>query len=332
MARDSPPTAEWYRRAARELAETSALQVEWATAVANDDEILALIDRLPREHRQPSLVFSVIHWLGAPVDGWPALRDWLIAEWPRVETIAAARRTQTNEVGRCAPLLIALDHIDEPLALIELGASAGLCLGVDAYSYRFDDEDPVGSGLPELTCRTSGEGRAPRHLPDIAWRRGIDLAPLSVSSPHDRSWLEASLPPDRPDRLDRLRAAYGTLSTDPPVVVEGDALAALPALLAEAPSDCTVVVVALGTLVYLPPADRTAVITTVARAGARLVTLEPATALPDVAARLVGLAAPDPTPYVLALDGDPIAYSSAHGDRVSWLTPVRQPDGMPTDT
>ena len=57
--------------------------------------------------------------------------------------------------------------------------------------------------------------------------------------------------------------------------------------------------------------------------------MEPVTALPEVAARLAALTAPEPTPFVLALDGEPLAYVSAHGDRLSWLTPVGQPDAGP---
>ena len=47
------PTADRYRRAAVELAQTSELQVEWALAVAADEALLALIDELPAAHRQP---------------------------------------------------------------------------------------------------------------------------------------------------------------------------------------------------------------------------------------------------------------------------------------
>jgi hypothetical protein len=331
VAPDEPSTSAWYRRAAIELAGTSDLQVSWALGIADDEDVIGLIDRLPREHRQPSLLFSVARWLGAPAGAWPVLRAWLIEEWPRVEAAARERRTQTNEVGRCAPLLAALDRIPGPLALLELGASAGLCLGVDAYSYRFDAEPVVGEGRPLLSCTTSGNGDAPRRLPEVVWRRGIDLAPLSIdpsseTAADDIAWLEALLPPDRPERLERLRAACDTLAADPPEVIEGDALAALPAVAASAPSGAVLVVVALGTLVYLPPADRAAVARVAGDLGARLVTLEPVTALPDVAARLDALTAPDPTPFVLALDGEPIAYASAHGDRLSWLSPVGQPD------
>ena len=324
-------TSDWYRRAAVELAATSELQVEWAQGIAADTTVIDLIDRLPREHRQPSLLFSVARWLGAPAAGWPRLREFLVEEWPRVEAAARERRTQTNEVGRCAPLLAALDRIPGPLALLEVGASAGLCLGVDRYSYRFDDGAVIGDGSPLLECRTSGTGTAPTGFPDIVWRRGIDLAPLSIdpdadATSSDLAWLEALLPPDRPERVARLRAACATLAADPPVIVEGDAVEALPAAAAAAPSGATLVIVALGTLVYLPTADRDEVVRLASALGAGLVTMEPVVALPGVAARLAGLTAPDPTPFLLALDGEPLAYVSAHGDRLSWLTPVGQPD------
>lgn len=325
MAQDADGTSAWYGRAAVELTRTSELQVEWARGIAADAEVVALIEELPREHRQPSLIFSVARRLGAPAAPWAELRPWLIAEWPRIAADARERRTQTNEVGRCAPLLVALDRIPGPIALIELGASAGLCLGVDRYAYRFDDEPQLGDGRPVLTCATTGTGASPRALPDVVWRRGVDLQPLALDDPEDAGWLEALLPPDRPERLERLRAAMHTLAGDQPEVVAGDALEALPALAAAAPAGATLVVASLGTLVYLPPVDRMRIIGRSADLGARLVTLEPASALPDFAARIEGLHAPEPTPFLLALDGIPIAFSSAHGERLSWLTPVGQP-------
>lgn len=328
MGLDAGETATWYGRAALELAHTSELQVEWALGVAGDPAVVALIDELPREHRQPSLIFSVARWLGAPAAGWPQLREWLVAEWPRVAAVARDRRTQTNEVGRCAPLLVALDRIPGPLALLEVGASAGLCLGVDRYAYRFNAADVVGDGEPVLDCRTSGVGTPPTSLPEVVWRRGVDLNPLALDDPDDTAWLEALLPPDRPERLARLRAASTRLLHDPPVVVAGDALEALPVLAAAAPSGATLVVLALGTLVYLPPAARAGMLRRCGELGARLVTLEPVSALPEVAERLEGLTAPEPTPFLLALDGEPIAFASAHGDRLSFVSPVGQPDEM----
>ena len=317
------PTAEWYDRAAtRDLVGHSAVYVEWAAGVAADDEVRGLIDRLPREHRQPSLIFSIARWLGAASGAYPVFRTWLVSHWSEVEPVARTRRTQTNEPGRCAPLLAALDRIPGPLALLEVGAAAGLCLAPDRYAYRFDDGPVLGTGLPLLACATSGEGRVPVTLPHVVWRRGIDLQPRSIADADDVRWLEALLPPDRPDRTERLRAAVATLRADPPVVVRGDALDALADAAAEAPASATLVVVSLGTLVYLPPAARAGFPAAVADVGARLVTLEAEAALPAVADRLGDLVAPDPTPYILAVDGEPIACASPHGDRLSWLSPA----------
>jgi hypothetical protein len=324
-------TADWYARAAVELAATSELQVAWALTVAADSELLELIDRLPREHRQPSLLFSVASWCGAPTVAGPAWREWVVEHWPAIEEAARTRRTQTNEVGRCIPLLIGLDRVSGPIALIELGAAAGLCLAVDRYSYRFDGGAVLGQGEPLVSATTTGVGTAPTRLPRIVWRRGVDLAPLAVTSPDDVRWLEALLPPDRPDRRARLSTAIATVRDDPPTVVQGDALAALPRLVAaaraEAP-DATVVIAALGTLVYLPPQRRDEVVDAASALGARLLSFEGAGVLPGVAARLPGLSAPHPTPFVLALDGEPLAHAGPHGDPVSWLSPA-PPAGQP---
>lgn len=312
------PTAAWYLRAATELADTSAVQTGWANAVARDPGAIALIEQLPREHRQPSLLFSVAHYLGATGE----LVPWLKANWPDVARIAARRRTQTNEVLRCAPLVAALDRLaDEPIALIEVGASAGLCLAPDAYGYAFEADGRrtrLGAGAPLLECTVTG-GPAPARLPRIVWRRGIDLHPLDPRDADDRRWLRALLPPDRPERAARLDSALDRIRDRPPTLVAGDAVAALPAVLAQVPSGMRIVVAALGTLVYLAPAARSAVLDIARAHGAHTVTLEPESALPDVAALRAGMTADEPTPFLLALDGRPIACVTPHGDRVSWL-------------
>ncbi|WBU37851.1 DUF2332 domain-containing protein [Homoserinibacter sp. YIM 151385] len=323
-----PRTAAWYERAAtRDLLGHSAVHVAWAAGVAGDAEVLERIERLPLPQRQPSLLFSLAGWLGAPGGAdYPAFRDWLLEAWPRLEAAAPGRTTQTNEVMRCAPLLAALDRIPGDLALLEIGASAGLCLLPDRYGIRFDGAAPLGPGEPRLDCTTTGVGRAPLASPRIVHRAGVDLHPLDVADQDDRRWLEALLPPDRADRLGRLRAAIGTARdarTSGEVAValrEGDALAALPALLDEAPAGAVPVVVSLGTLVYLPPADREAVVRIARERGARLVTLEGRGVLPEVATRAAALDCPEPSGYLLALDGIPLACASPHGDRISWLS------------
>ncbi|AZZ53699.1 DUF2332 domain-containing protein [Rathayibacter festucae] len=319
------PTADRYRRAAVELAQTSELQVEWALAVAGDEALLALIDELPPAHRQPSLLFSVARLLGVPAVDGSGFAEWLRREWPRVAPVAAERLTQTNEALRCAPLVAALERITEPgepVALIEIGASAGLCLAPERYSYVFagaEGTTRLGRGEPVLECAVTG-GAAPSRLPVVAWRRGLDLRPLDVGSAEDRAWLEALLPPDRPERTERLRAAVATLREDPPAIVAGDAAQALPEVLAAVPRGLRAVVVSLGTLVYLPWAARERVLAAVAESGASLVTLEAEALLPSLRVQAASLTAPERTPFLLAADGVPLAFTAPHGGRLSWLS------------
>lgn len=307
-------TAEWYERAAtRDLVGHSALHVAWAAGVAADDDVLDLLARLPRERRQPSLIFSVATWLGAEASDYSGFRTWLVENWPDVEAAARERRTQTNEVGRCAPLVAALARIPGPLALLEVGAAAGLCAIPERYSYRFGDGPVLGTGEPLIACTVDDAALAPSALPDIRWRLGIDLHPLSAADADDREWLEALVPLDRPDRRERLRTALETARRDPPRVVAGDALDALADAVAEAPADLTLVVVSLGTLVYLPPEKREAFAPAAASLGARLVTLEQSGIADRPAGRVPA------GRFVLALDGEALAEASPHGDRLSAL-------------
>lgn len=311
---EADAVADWYRRATRDLAGHSALHVAWAEGVAGDDEVIDLIARLPRERRQPSLVFSVATWLGARESDYAEFRSWLVAHWPDVEAAARQSRTQTNEVGRCAPLVAALARIPGPIALLEVGASAGLCAVPERYAYRFTlpsgQERMLGSGSPVIACAVDDPALVPDSLPDVRWRLGLDLAPRSAADPDDAAWLEALIPLDRPDRRARLREAVATVRDDPPRVVAGDALDDLARVASEAPAGLRLVVVSLGTLVYLPPAARAAFPAAVADLGARLVSLEQS-GIADA-----GDVIP-PGRFALAVDGDVIAEATPHGDRLA---------------
>src|SRR5690606_28476057 len=117
-------TREWYLRAARELAATSARQVEWCRGVADDPRMLALLDAVPRAARQPSLLFAVAAYLGAPDAPYGRWADAVLARADAVAAELARRRVQTNEPARSVPLVVALARIPGPIALVELGASA----------------------------------------------------------------------------------------------------------------------------------------------------------------------------------------------------------------
>ncbi|MER7070413.1 DUF2332 domain-containing protein [Terrabacter sp. NPDC000476] len=218
----------------------------------------------------------------APLEGdpWPDVRQFALAHRAELEACIATHGTQTNEVNRSVYValglaLAAADVPDLPVALLELGASAGLLLGVERYAVELtapagrEGEAPVRLGDPGSPVRCSGvdrRGVARRlgehgvGLPRVAARVGLDLAPVDVADDGAVRWLEACLWPDVPGRVERFRAARAVLRDDPPVLVAGDMVDDLPAALARAADgagpDGHVVVLTSWALTYLDPARR----------------------------------------------------------------------------
>ncbi|WP_112620037.1 DUF2332 family protein, partial [Micromonospora saelicesensis] len=206
-------TAETYAEfASREARGVSPTYERLSQAVTRDDDLLTLLDGLPPAKRQPNLLFGVVRWLGGPVDDPAAFHDYVVTHWPAIETQMRARATQTNEAGRCAVLLPVLAALPQPLALLEVGASAGLCLYPDRYAYRYGDHR-VGSGELVLDCAANGLV-PPVGVPQVVWRAGLDLNPLDVTDPDDVSWLDALIWPEHAHRRARLRAAAAVAAAD----------------------------------------------------------------------------------------------------------------------
>ncbi|GAA2187656.1 DUF2332 domain-containing protein [Micromonospora lupini] len=283
-------------------------------AVAHDGDLLALLDTLPPGKRQPNLLFGVVRWLGGPVDDPVAFHDYTVAHWPAVEAQVRARATQTNEAGRCAVLLPVLAALPQPLALLEVGASAGLCLYPDRYAYRYGEYE-VGEGTPVLEC-AAGALVPPARVPQVVWRAGLDLNPLDVTDPGDVSWLDALIWPEHAHRRARLRAAAAVAAADPPLLVRGDLVDDLPALAARAPAGATLVVFHTSVLYQVPVARREAFVRLVRELPGHWIANEapevlPYDGLPDP---------PDEALYnVLALDGRPLAWTRGHGQAMTWF-------------
>ncbi|MEU5784193.1 DUF2332 domain-containing protein [Micromonospora lupini] len=299
---------------AREAHGVSPTYERLSHAVAHDGDLLALLDTLPPGKRQPNLLFGVVRWLGGPVDDPVAFHDYTVAHWPAVEAQVRARATQTNEAGRCAVLLPVLAALPQPLALLEVGASAGLCLYPDRYAYRYGEHE-VGEGTPVLECAASGLV-PPARVPQVVWRAGLDLNPLDVTDAGDVSWLDALIWPEHAHRRARLRAAAAVAAADPPLLVRGDLVDDLPALAARAPADATLVVFHTSVLYQVPVARREAFVRLVRELPGHWIANEAPEVLP-----YDGL--PDPPDAalhnVLALDGKPLAWARGHGQAMTWF-------------
>jgi hypothetical protein len=318
-------TAENYRRFARhEAAGRSPAYERLADAVATDSLVLSFLEGLPVPKRQPELLFAAARYLlGAPPG--PASLHCLVADKPaQLATVLLARRTQTNEAARCALFLPALAIVPEPLALLEVGASAGLTLLPDIYSYDYASDragHPAShrvSGLdpeaPTLSCRVGGPAPLPRRVPEVAWREGIDLNPLDVNDDDDMAWLSCLVWPGETGRAERLEAAVKAARRHPPLVHRGDLLDDLARVAAHAPRSATLVVYHSGVLAYVDEAKRRAFAAAVAGLGAVWLSNEEAGVVPGIATAL------PPGDFALVRDGRHLlARVGRHGTWMEWL-------------
>jgi hypothetical protein len=307
-------------------ARESACFTEWALGVAGDSEVVSWVESLPGLKRQPNLVFAAARWHGVPAPGpYDGLRDALLADDGVIRATVMARATQTNEVGRLATLLPAFCLLAEggPIALVEAGASAGLNLFPDRWGYAWSTSDSVveTGAEPRLRCEVSGPAPLPAVLPEIAWRGGIDLNPLDVHDSDAMAWLETLVWPEDEARRVQLRHAVEVARADPPRIVRGDLLTALPDLVADAGQHAPVVVFHSAVAAYLLEEDRdrfdAMMRGLVADDACHWVSNEAPPVLPSVTATLARPAV-EPT-FVLGIDGRAVALTHGHGRTLDWV-------------
>lgn len=288
--------------ATREARGNSPFYEEVCRLIVDDDDLLRRIAALSGNKRQPNLVLGAARYLGAPETSASIFVDWMREHWAAVVGVVMTRMTQTNEVGRCATLLPFIAEVGRrvggPIALVEVGCSAGLALYPNLYRYRYvSQESPedeiafdgrsVPSGVrgrgdadrritgPELVCTVSGPGTWKRletltGLPPIAWRGGLDLNPLDVVSDTDDArdtlrWLQALVWPGQETRARRLTQAAAAVRdhvaahpAEAPHVIAGDVVGELDRLLERVPEGMPIVVFHSAVLAYVEPATRAA--------------------------------------------------------------------------
>jgi hypothetical protein len=312
-----------YRRFADvEARGRSSLYESFARDVARDAELLERVADLPPHKRQPNLLFAAVRHIAGLAPDPVAFRRAALTRWSEVRAVMLARSTQTNEPGRCATLLPLLAGLPQPIALIEVGASAGLCLLPDRYRYAFDGREigPLAEtrGTPLFPCRTEGAVPVPDSLPVVAWRAGLDLNPLAVTDDDATAWLEALVWPEASGRAERLRSALAIARVDPPSVIRGDLRHDLQGLAAQAPGDATLVVFHTAVLAYLSDrGEREAFAASVREISDHWISNEAPFVFPAIGSR----AGPPPMRdrFLLALDGRPVAWTDPHGAAMTWI-------------
>jgi hypothetical protein len=250
----------------------SPLYERLARETAEDPELLALLLPAAPQDRFPHLLFAAVQYLllseGAePVGAFGAepfatFRSWCLARRSDIERLTGARVVQTNEVGRCAALLPCLATVAErarqPLAVVEVGASAGLNLLFDRYRYVFApgvETGADGSGVV-LRPRQHGGRTPPVSMPEVAWRRGLDRQPVDVTDEDAVRWLRSCIWPEQHWRIELFERATALARHEPPRVETGDVYESLPAVVRSAPGEAALCVVHTAVLTYLPDQPR----------------------------------------------------------------------------
>ncbi|HEV2374652.1 MAG TPA: DUF2332 domain-containing protein [Streptosporangiaceae bacterium] len=321
--------AENYRRFARvEAAGRSPAYERLALAVADDPVVLGFLLTLPALKRQPNLLFAAASFLLGTAPGTGTLRR-LVTESPaQLTSVMLARRTQTNEAARCATLLPALAGLPEPLALLEVGAAAGLTLQVDRYSYDYGGHRVAGTDpqAPTLWCDPRGSVPLPARVPEVCWRAGLDLNPLDAGADDDVRWLTCLLWPGESGRAERLSAALATARRHRVPVYQGDLLDDLERVATQAPAAATLVVYHSAVLGYVAEARRRAFGAAVRALGAVWLSNEGPEVVAGVTPPAVSEApggdgeAGRQGGFLLVRDGThPLARTNPHGMWLEWL-------------
>ena len=254
-------------------------------AVAGESDVLDIARQSNQGQPIPNLFFAAVHYLllsesdhpmarhfssvesskSAAAEIFSNYRTYCLENRDSLLSLLSKRRVQTNVVGRCAYLMpsfgiVSTDAQGRPLALIDVGASAGLNLNWDRYRCSYSngrdfgpaeatvhlDSEVVGGRFPEL----------PDQYPKVASRVGIDMSPVDLSDPDALLWSRSLIWPEHPQRARVFEAAASVLAQNLPTLLAGDALDLLPGILETVPDNLALCVFHCHTLNQFTPQAR----------------------------------------------------------------------------
>jgi hypothetical protein len=274
------PLAQVYRRLAEaDHADASPLYKHVALALSESDQALRAIEAAPVRKRNPTVILAALHDLAlagrapalaaayAEADGDGAAGaaiDTLLRMTGAVADIAVRRTVRADETGRYAVLYPAIAEAArragaKAVGLIDVGCSAALNLNVDRVGITYSNGPSLGdpSSPVQLRSRIAHDRPVPtRAIPEVVARIGVDLDPIDVTDADAARWLRACLPPDQPERIERLDAEMALAATAPPLLLSGDAAELLPDAIARVRANALPVVTTTWALSRFPIATR----------------------------------------------------------------------------
>lgn len=355
----------------------SPLYAALCPLLAEDPTAIALYADVPGTQRRPNLLLAALHYsvLRDQTHGFAewfktvggtkeandpelktALSSFIAQRFGELKKLVVGGATQTNEVGRSALILPALAVLGEeqakPVAIVEIGTSAGLNLRPDAYAlnYRNADGTTTTVGPKNSTVQIETDtSQSVELLPyaalaslQLGSRIGVDLNPLDITDEFQARWLCALIWPDDTARFHRLRAAVDHAAANPIPIVQGDAVETVGAYISSVPVNEYPVVVTTWVLTYLTEPQRRAFAATLDAAAqtrdfAWIAMEHPAYARglpwPEQVTALWGSESLDPVAQTITKSGTPlvvhrykggirssewIASVHAHGHWINW--------------
>lgn len=289
-----------FRSFAHDTAAMSPLYSQLSRHVSDDDDVACLLTGVPDERAAAPLLFAAGHYLldiervgelaryyrtlGGldPIgpDTWVQFRRFVLDRAESIRSLIASRTVQTNEPGRAALLYPAVsaacEDAREPVAIVDVGCSAGLLLAFDDYTVDYT----LPGGAHRVAGPADGEVRfactVDRSHPGdfgvsvrIAERVGIERSPVDLADPDSRRWLRACIWPDQPERLLALEGALEVRAGIDARIVVGDASTQLEVALATVPPSRPVVVITSWSLPYTTRPERDSIVATLASVASR---------------------------------------------------------------
>ncbi|WML48297.1 DUF2332 domain-containing protein [Neobacillus sp. PS3-34] len=256
--------------AKRECEGSSDLYEFLSLKIAEDDWLLELSSYAREGQPIPNLLLGAVHYLllkgknhvlreyyPSIVEHSKVVKESYIhfqsfCELYREEIISILQEklVQTNEVRRCAYLYPTFSYIynktNRPLALIEIGTSAGLQLLWDKYSYSYLSNEVYGDHNSELRIIAEIRGeKTPKLLsksPPVNHRFGLDLHINDVTNEEDSLWLNSLIWPEHYERRELFKQAIECIHNNRNEInlIEGDGVELLPHIVDQIPPEAVI--------------------------------------------------------------------------------------------
>ncbi|WP_413364383.1 DUF2332 domain-containing protein [Lysinibacillus sp. 3P01SB] len=255
--------------AEQQAQESSRLYEYLCGEIINDEELMTIIRDIPLSQPKPNLFFAAIHYLVkkyeeplgayfASLTDYPLpaeqsfqpFRQFALKHQDELRELFRTKLVQTNEVSRAAYLYPIIADIHQscgkPLALLEIGTSAGLLLGLDHYHYEYQNGPSICLTADTLTIFSENRGEPLpssvfRH-PIVQTRIGVDLHIVDLKETDHLEWMLALIWPEHKERRRQFLKAKEVNDSIQKDFYEGDAITLLPHIIQTVPMDCQVVV------------------------------------------------------------------------------------------